>query len=135
MGVTKSAGHLATFAEEILNGRLHFLCSVCLSGYRGLQTFTGYLRLTLVFMWNSALREKFNFWFSRDFCWYKQNSHFDGSRAPLKVIPLTTVIVDSGDSSDYCNCWSSNLDNTQNINCFASYTQDGFLCFTVFENL
>ena len=44
-------------------------------------------------------------------------------------------IVDIGDSSDYCNCWSGNLDNTQNINCFASYTQDGFLCFTVFENL
>ena len=28
-----------------------------------LQSFTGYLRLTLVFMWNSALREKFNFSF------------------------------------------------------------------------
>ena len=32
-----------------------------------LQSFTGYLRLTLVFMWNSALREKFNFSFSKSF--------------------------------------------------------------------
>ena len=32
-----------------------------------LQSFTGYLRLTLGFMWNSALREKFDFCFSRDF--------------------------------------------------------------------
>ena len=33
-----------------------------------LQWFTKYLRLTLIFMWNSALREKFNFYFSRVFC-------------------------------------------------------------------
>ena len=32
-----------------------------------LQPFTKYLRLTLVFLWNSALREKFNFCFSRVF--------------------------------------------------------------------
>ena len=35
-------------------------------GYN-LQSFTKYLRLTLVFMWNSALREKFKFCFSRAF--------------------------------------------------------------------
>ena len=31
----------------------------------GPQSFIGYLGLTLVFMWNSALREGFNFYFSR----------------------------------------------------------------------
>ena len=33
-----------------------------------LQPFTKYLRLTLVSMWNSALRGKFNLCFSRVFC-------------------------------------------------------------------
>ena len=33
-----------------------------------LQSFTKYLRLTLVFMWNSVLCQKFNFCFSRVFC-------------------------------------------------------------------
>ena len=32
---------------------------------------TKYLRPTLVFMWNSALRENFNFCFSRVFCKFK----------------------------------------------------------------
>ena len=35
---------------------------------KGLQSFTKYFRLTLVFKWNSALWEKFNFCFSRVFC-------------------------------------------------------------------
>ena len=35
-----------------------------------LQSFTKYLRLTLVFMWNSVLQEKFNFYFSGKSCWY-----------------------------------------------------------------
>ena len=35
--------------------------------YQLLQSLTKYLRLTLVFMWNKALREKFNFCFSRIF--------------------------------------------------------------------
>ena len=35
-----------------------------------LQSFTKYLRLTLVFMSNSSLREKFNFCFSKVFCKY-----------------------------------------------------------------
>ena len=33
------------------------------------QSGTKYLRLTPVFMWKSALREKFNFYFSGDFCY------------------------------------------------------------------
>ena len=33
-----------------------------------LQSFTKYLRLTLVFMINGAVREKFNLRFSRYFC-------------------------------------------------------------------
>ena len=33
-----------------------------------LQSFTKYLRLTLIFMGHSALREKFNLCFSRVFC-------------------------------------------------------------------
>ena len=37
----------------------------CLSG---LQLFTGYLRLTLVFMGNGAQGERFNCYFSRVFC-------------------------------------------------------------------
>ena len=32
------------------------------------QSFTKHLRLTLIFMWNCALREKFNFCFLRVFC-------------------------------------------------------------------
>ena len=39
-----------------------------LDKYAVLQSFPKYLRLTLVFMWNSAIREKFNFYFSRVFC-------------------------------------------------------------------
>ena len=35
-----------------------------------LQTVTEYLRLTLVFIWNSALQEMFNCYFSRFFCYY-----------------------------------------------------------------
>ena len=35
--------------------------------YGGNHSFTGYVRLTLIFVWNSALREKFNFCFSRYF--------------------------------------------------------------------
>ena len=39
-----------------------------LSGYsKNLQSFTKYLRQTLVLMSNSALWEKFNFYFSGDF--------------------------------------------------------------------
>ena len=33
-----------------------------------LQSFTKYLRLTLVYMWNSALQQRFNFCFSTVFC-------------------------------------------------------------------
>ena len=40
------------------------------------QSLTKYLRQTLVFMWNSAIREKFNFYFSGDFCKYWQKFHF-----------------------------------------------------------
>ena len=32
------------------------------------QSFTKYFRQTLVFMWNSTLRQTFNFCFSRNFC-------------------------------------------------------------------
>ena len=39
-----------------------------MSIYTLLQSFTIYSRLTPVFMRNSALREKFNFYFSRAFC-------------------------------------------------------------------
>ena len=35
-----------------------------------IQSVTKYLRLTLLFMWNSALREKFNGYFSGSFCYY-----------------------------------------------------------------
>ena len=42
------------------------------------QSFTGYLRLTPVFVCISALREGFNFCFSRLFCYYWQNFNFAG---------------------------------------------------------
>ena len=42
------------------------------------QSFTGYLRLNPVFVCISALREGFNFCFSRLFCYYWQNFNFAG---------------------------------------------------------
>ena len=46
-----------------------FLNNMCflVSFWPYLQLFTKYSRLTLVFMWNSTLREYFNFCFSREF--------------------------------------------------------------------
>ena len=35
-----------------------------------IQSVTKYLRLTLLFMWNSTLRETFNCYFSGSFCYY-----------------------------------------------------------------
>ena len=37
-----------------------------------------YLRIILIFMWNNALREKFNFYFSKAFCWYWRGFPFWG---------------------------------------------------------
>ena len=48
-----------------------YLCKTCFTYFfkkSYLQPVTKYLRLTLVFMWSSALREKFHFCFSRVFC-------------------------------------------------------------------
>ena len=45
-----------------------------------LQSFTTYLRQTLLSIWKSALRVKFSFYFSGDFCKYWQNFYF-GSRS------------------------------------------------------
>ena len=47
------------------------LCIYLFSLY--VQWWTKYLRQTLVFMWNSTLRENFNFYFSAAFWWYSQN--------------------------------------------------------------
>ena len=41
-----------------------------------LQSWPKYMRQTLVFVWNSALWEKFNFNFWTAFCLYWQNFHF-----------------------------------------------------------
>ena len=41
-----------------------------------LQSFTKYLRQTLVFMWNNKIRESFNFHFSAVLCQYQQNFCF-----------------------------------------------------------
>ena len=43
-----------------------------------LQSATGYLRLALVFVWSSAQREEFNFYFSGLFCSYYLNLRFGG---------------------------------------------------------
>ena len=47
--------------------RLEYLGTQHIHVFKKLQPFTKYLRQTLVFIWNSALREKFNFCFWRDF--------------------------------------------------------------------
>ena len=54
-----------------------------------------YLRLTLVFMWNSALRQKFNFCFSRVFCYYSQNLHLGMGTGSCAIIlwGLDTFLV------------------------------------------
>ena len=44
-----------------------------LNKFLNLQSFTKHLGLTLVFMWNNALREKFIFCFSKVFCQYYQD--------------------------------------------------------------
>ena len=41
------------------------------------QSFTKYLRKALVSMWNSKIRETFNFYFSAVFCWYQQSFYFE----------------------------------------------------------
>ena len=43
-----------------------------------LQSFTEYLRLAVVFVRGGVLRERFNFCFSRAFCWYWLSCHFFG---------------------------------------------------------
>ena len=49
-----------------------YYCSKVVYYYKHLhlQELTKYLRLTLVFMWNGAQREKFSFYFWRVFFWY-----------------------------------------------------------------
>ena len=47
---------------------VEFTCATSRAVILYLQSFTKYLRLTLVFIWNSALREKFNFCFLKGFC-------------------------------------------------------------------
>ena len=57
---TLSFTSFVRYCKGIVN--LFWVTWVCL------QSFAKYLRLTQVFMWNSALREKLNFCFSRGFC-------------------------------------------------------------------
>ena len=45
-----------------------FTCATSRAVILYLQSFTGYLRLTLVFIWSSALREKFSFCILKGFC-------------------------------------------------------------------
>ena len=58
-----------------------------------IQSLTKYLRLTLVFTWNSALLERFNFYF--DFCYYWQNFHFGRGTAHWGIIlwSLDTFLI------------------------------------------
>ena len=44
------------------------ICEKVFFSCPNLQSFTKHLKQNLVFMWNSALRKKFNFCFSGDFC-------------------------------------------------------------------
>ena len=47
------------------------ICLACLTFYKSpwcLQSWPKYFRQTVVFLWDSTLREKFNFYFSRIFC-------------------------------------------------------------------
>ena len=60
--------------QQLRNLNTDFTLDNCLFGSAkltknaDLQSFTKYFRLTLVFMWYSALRERFNFCFSRVLC-------------------------------------------------------------------
>ena len=57
-----------------------------------LQTFGKYLRQILIFMWNSTIREKFNFCFSEDFYKYWSNFYF-GRRTECYAIILWSFEV------------------------------------------
>ena len=52
VNVTKSAGNcgLVTFADKILNGELHFLCSACFAEH-SYKTHLAYLSTLLILMW------------------------------------------------------------------------------------
>ena len=63
-----------------------------------IQSFTKYFRPIVVSKWNSALPQKFNFCFSKDFYWYQQNSHF-GRKAGQQVIILWGLDTFSGFSN------------------------------------
>ena len=52
------------------------------------QSFPKYLRLILVSTWNSALREKFNFYCSRNSCYNWQNFHFGRKIAHFGIIQM-----------------------------------------------
>ena len=56
-----------------------------------LQSFTKYSRQTLVFMWNSALREKFNFSFLRNFYYHWQNSHLAIGNISMKLLDFPDI--------------------------------------------
>ena len=70
-----------TFVKN-LEKRLRFF-----SPSKVLQSWPKYFKQTVVFLWNSTLREKFNFYFSRIFCYYWQNFNF-GSKAEHQAIIL-----------------------------------------------
>ena len=60
------------WVEYYVNCYVYFNCLL-------LQPWTKYLRETLVFMWNSAKLEKFNFYFSAVFWLYWHKFHFGSS--------------------------------------------------------
>ena len=48
------------------------------TGLQGLQSWTKYMRQTLVFIWNSAIQENFNFYSSAVFCYYQKTFSLGG---------------------------------------------------------
>ena len=55
--------------------------------FTDLYTDLAKIYFTVVFLWNSTLREEFNFYFSRIFCYYWQNFNF-GSKTEHQAIIL-----------------------------------------------
>ena len=51
-------------------------CQICYNRHQWLQSLRECLKRSLVFMWNSAMREGFNFYFSVVFGEYWKNFHF-----------------------------------------------------------
>ena len=80
------------------------------SGFE-LQSWPKYMRQTLVLVWISALREKFNFNFWTVFCSYWQNFHFGKKTGQVRQLvgqPVYTMFITNNHDSFHM-WWKENL--------------------------